>query len=54
MSTSKAKNANELDLKKALKRMQSHALNTRFLFAQALKIKTPDTLGRLAGPLKHK
>ncbi|WIG83575.1 MULTISPECIES: hypothetical protein [Photobacterium] len=44
---------NDMDVDKAIKRMQAHASKSRSSFAKALKVKTPKSAyGRLAGPAK--
>lgn len=53
MLTTKLEKTKELDFDKAVKRMQTHASNTRFMFSRSLKVKAPSTSGRLAGPLKQ-
>ena len=48
------KKPEDLDLAKALARMHSYSSKTRSVFAKALKLKAPDTHGRLAGSPKLK
>lgn len=52
MLSTAANNHNDLNLDKALKRMRTHAKNTKSSFARSLKVKAPDTYGRLSGPSK--
>jgi hypothetical protein len=44
---------NDVNVEKAIKRMQAHASKSKSSFAKALKVKAPkSTYGRLAGPAK--
>ncbi|MGR5287068.1 hypothetical protein ACP3V5_17260 [Vibrio maritimus] len=47
-----AKNeSNDVNVEKAIKRMQTHSSKTKVSFAKSLKVKAPkSTYGRLAGP----
>ncbi|MEZ9936242.1 hypothetical protein [Vibrio breoganii] len=49
-----AKNkASDVNVGKAIKRMQTHASKNKLSFGRALKVKAPEsTYGRLAGPAK--
>ncbi|MFA1563036.1 hypothetical protein [Aliivibrio fischeri] len=44
---------NDVNVDKAIKRMQAHSYKSKTSFAKALKVKAPQsTYGRLAGPSK--
>lgn len=53
MLTVATNKTNDVDVDKAIKRMQAHASKSRSSFAKALKVKAPKSVyGCLAGPAK--
>lgn len=53
MLTVAANKTNDVNVDRAIKRMQAHASNSKSSFGKALKVKAPKSAyGRLAGPAK--